>query len=56
MDEFQSKSFDIVFSQAVIMFTPPNRIDKVISDMIRLSRNTTVFHEYHLDGAEKGFF
>ena len=56
MYEFHDKSFDVVFSQAVLVFTPPKRINKVISEMIRLSSNVIVFHEYHLDGAAKGLF
>ena len=56
MDYFQDKSFDIVFTQALLIsITPPN-INKVISEMFRLSRKAIIFNEYHLDRAEKGFF
>ena len=56
LDYFQDKSFDIVFTQALLIsITPPN-INKVISEMFRLSRKAIIFNEYHLDGAEKGFF
>ena len=56
LDEFQNKSFDVVFSQAVLVCIPPTRIYKVISEMIRLSSNVIIFNEYHSDGADEGFF
>ena len=56
LDDFKDKSFDVVFTQAVLIsITPPN-INKVIAEMIRLSSKAVVFNEYHLDGAKEGFF
>jgi len=56
LDDFQDKSFDVVFSQAVMLYIPPPNINKVIAEMLRLSKNAVVFNEYHLDGAEEGLF
>ena len=56
LDDFQDKSFDVVFSQGVLVCIPPPNINKTIAEMIRLSRNVVVFNEYHLDGANEGFF
>ena len=56
LDDFQDKSFDVVFSQAVLLYIPPSSINKVIAEMLRMSSNAVVFNEYHLDGANEGFF
>ena len=56
LDDFQDKSFDVVFSQAVMIYISPPNISKVIEEMLRLSSNLVVFNEYHLDGADEGFF
>jgi len=56
LDDFQDKSFDVVFSQGVMVCISPSSINKVIAEMIRLSSNAVVFNEYHLDGAKEGLF
>ena len=54
--DFRDKSFDVVFSLAVLLYIPPDSINQVVADMIRLSRNGVVLIEYHLEGADEGFF
>ena len=56
LDEFQDKSFDVVFTQAVLLLVPPSNINKVIAGMLRLSRKAIVLNEFHLDAANEGFF
>ena len=54
--DLQDKSFNVVFSQAVLIYIPPGSINRVVADMIRLSSDGVVLNEYHLEGADKGFF
>jgi len=56
LSDFGDKAFDVVFSQAVLVCITPDSINQVIADMIRLSIKGFVLNEYHLEGAEKGFF
>ena len=55
LDCFKQKSFDVVFSQAVLVCIPPSEINKVIKAMLRVS-DILILNEYHLDGARNGFF
>jgi len=55
-NKFENQSFDVVFSQAVLLHHPPSRIDQAIKNMIRLSKNLVIFHEYHMDGVDRGLF
>ena len=56
LTEFEDGSFDVVFSQAVMIHHPPKSFDKVVAKMLKLSSNVVIFNEYHLDGAEEGLF
>ena len=56
LDDFPEKSFDIVFSQAVLVFVPPINIRKVIHGMLRVSKRYIILNEYHLDGEPNGLF
>ena len=53
---FKDKSFDVVCSQAVFIFLPPDKIEKAIFDITRLSRKGLVLHEYYKKEANKGYF
>ena len=54
--DLPDNNFNVVFSQAVLVCIPPSSINQVIADMIRLSSDGIVLNEYHLEGADKGFF
>ena len=56
LSDFGDKVFDVVFTQAVLACITPDSINQVIADMIRLCIKGFVLNEYHLEGAEKGFF
>ena len=45
--QFAEKSFDIVFTDAVLIYIGPDKIEKVIKEMLRLSRLALVFLEQH---------
>ena len=47
LTEFADKSFDIVFTDAVMIYIGPDKIEKVIREMLRLSRLALIFLEQH---------
>lgn len=47
LDEFQDKSFDIVFTDATLIYVSHGNINKVINKMIRIARKGLVLVERH---------
>lgn len=47
MGQFADKSFDIVFTDAVLLCVGPDKINKIIIEMLRVSRKTLIFVEWH---------
>lgn len=45
--QFQNKSFDVVFSDAVLIYIGPDKIKKVIEEMLRVTRKALIFLEWH---------
>jgi len=45
--QFIDKSFDIVFSKAVLSHIGPTKISKVIAEMLRVSKKALILIEYH---------
>jgi len=45
--QFSDKSFDVVFTDAVLMYIGPDKIKKVIKEIIRISRKAVIFCEWH---------
>jgi len=56
LDIFEDKIFDVVFSQAVMVCIPPFNFYKTIEQILRVTKKTIIFNEYHKDGAVDGFF
>ena len=50
------KNFDVVFSQAVMVCIPPPTFNRTIEQILRVTKKTIIFNEYHKDGAVDGFF
>ena len=50
LDDFSDKSFDIVFTDAVLIYVGPDKIKKVIQEMIRVARKAIIFIELHREG------
>jgi ubiquinone/menaquinone biosynthesis C-methylase UbiE len=44
---FVSKSYDLVFTDATLMYIGPDKIRGIIDDMIRIARKSLIFNEYH---------
>ena len=44
---FKDKSFDIVFTDAVLIYIGPDKIKDVMGEMIRLTRKALILMEWH---------
>ncbi|MCX8182317.1 MAG: class I SAM-dependent methyltransferase [Candidatus Methanomethyliaceae archaeon] len=47
LDTFKDKSFDIVFTDAVLIYIGPDKIEKVIKNFVRIARKTIILLEWH---------
>ena len=47
LDSFADKSFDLVFTDAVLIYVGPDKICKVAHDMVRLSQRVVIIKEWH---------
>jgi ubiquinone/menaquinone biosynthesis C-methylase UbiE len=54
--DFNDNEFDVIFTDAVLMFIAPSDIDNVIKDFIRIAKKGIVLNEYHQEGLEDGYF
>jgi len=45
--QFKGKSFDVVFTDAVLIYIGPDKIKKVIEEMLRVTRKALIFLEWH---------
>lgn len=45
--QFQDKSFDVVFTDAVLIYVGPDKIRKVVKEMLRVAREALIFLEWH---------
>ena len=43
---FADNSFDIIIADAVLMFIPNNKIDFVLSELVRVSKNAIIIHDF----------
>lgn len=46
---FNSRSIDITFSDAILIYLGPDRIDQAIQEMIRVTRKAILFNEWSLE-------
>ncbi|MEM4213798.1 MAG: class I SAM-dependent methyltransferase [Candidatus Methanomethylicaceae archaeon] len=47
LENFNDKSFDIVFTDAVLIYIGPDKIKKVTKKMVRLARKAVILLEWH---------
>ena len=47
LGEFQDKTFDIVFTDAVLIYIGPDKIKKVIQEMLHVVRRSLILMEWH---------
>jgi ubiquinone/menaquinone biosynthesis C-methylase UbiE len=48
LEKFQDKSFDVVFTIALLIYIGPDKIEEVIKGMIRITKRALVLIELHL--------
>ena len=48
LEKFQDKSFDIVFTSALLIYIGPDKIEEVIKGMVRITKRALVLIELHL--------
>jgi ubiquinone/menaquinone biosynthesis C-methylase UbiE len=53
LDIFGDKTFDIVLTDALLMFIGPDKIKTVTSEMLRVARRALVFMEWHEANQQK---
>lgn len=47
LERFQEKSFDVVFTDAVLIYVGPDKIQEVMKGMVRVARRALVLMEWH---------
>lgn len=50
LGQFKDKSFDIVFTDAVLIYIGPDKIKEVIKGMLRITRKALILFEWHSFG------
>jgi ubiquinone/menaquinone biosynthesis C-methylase UbiE len=45
--QFRDKGFDVVFTDAVLIYVGPDKIKKVVKEMLRVARKALIFFEYY---------
>lgn len=53
LSRFPDKSFDVVFSSAALMYVNPRDIERVMINMVRISKKAVILLEMHSDGIKK---
>ncbi len=55
LDQFKDKSFDVVLTDAVLMYIGPDKIKKVIKEMARIAKKALILVEWHnINSGKKG--
>lgn len=49
LNQLPNKSFDIVFTDATLMYIGPDKIKKTIQEMIRITRRAIILFEWHCE-------
>ena len=49
LSQFQNNYFDVVFSWAVLLLIGPDKIEKVMNELIRVTRKTLILLEPHIE-------
>lgn len=53
LSRFPDKSFNVVFSSAALMYINPRDIERVMINMVRISKKAVILLEMHGDGIKK---
>ena len=55
LDRFRDNSFDVVFSWATLIYTRPSKIEKVLKDMLRISKKGLILLEMQTENKKKSY-
>ena len=47
LEQFQDKSFDVVFTDAVLIYIGPDKINKVMEELVRITQGALILMEWH---------
>jgi ubiquinone/menaquinone biosynthesis C-methylase UbiE len=47
LEQFQDRCFDVVFTDAVLIYVGPDKIEEIINHMIRITKRAIIFVEWH---------
>jgi len=50
LGQFKDRSFDVVFTDAVLIYVGPDKIKEVVKGMLRITRRALIFFEWHSFG------
>lgn len=53
LEEFDNKKFDVIFTDATLLYVGPDKIEKVITGMLRLAKKGIVLLEHHSEKENK---
>ena len=53
LDQFQDKSFDVVFTDAVLIYIGPDKIKEIMKEAIRIARRALILVEWHCFESQK---
>lgn len=56
LTKIANNSIDVVLCDALFMFVTPNKVDEVMSGLIRIARKYVILNEYSKKGVDNGFF
>jgi len=53
LSQFEDKSFSIVFTDAVLIYVGPDKIRKVLNEMVRVAQKALILVEWHFESQSK---
>jgi ubiquinone/menaquinone biosynthesis C-methylase UbiE len=51
--KFSDKSIDLIFTDAILIYVGPDKIKKVLKEILRVARKAVIFNEWHADDRER---
>ncbi len=53
LNQFQDNKFDIVFTDALLIYIGPDKIKKIMQEMFRITRRALILTEWHSENQDK---
>ena len=55
LEQFKDRSFDVVFTDAVLIYIGPDKIKKIVKEMVRITRKAIILVEWNDFGSKKKY-